>query len=236
MTDPIELLIRRINKADNGSIRPFVTLSYAQSLDGCLTEKAGKSFPLSGREAMVMTHQLRASHEGILIGIETALVDNPQLTVRHVKGPTPQPVILDTHLRLPLDSSLMVGETPPWIATSHSVDAEQVALFETRGASVIRVPESVECVDLSELLQLLAQRGIRRLMVEGGRRVISSFLEHKLVDLVVLTISPRILGGVPAIDRHSIMKLDGGPTLSNPTWCQLGSDMILWGEPRWVVQ
>src|SRR5512142_1687762 len=87
--------------------RPLVTLSYAQSLDGCLTVERGRPTPLSGREALRLTHRLRAAHQGILVGVGTVLADDPQLNVRLVEGRSPRPLVLDTNLRLPLEAGLL---------------------------------------------------------------------------------------------------------------------------------
>ena len=81
--------------------RPFVTLSYAQSLDGSIADRPGRPLALSGPQAMALTHGLRAAHEAILVGIGTVLADNPRLNVRLVDGPDPQPMVVDSRLRFP---------------------------------------------------------------------------------------------------------------------------------------
>src|SRR5687768_14040118 len=86
--------------------RPFVTLSYAQSLDGSIAVNSGASLALSGLESTCLTHQLRSLHDGILVGISTVLTDNPQLSVREWDGPSPQPIVLDSHLRMPATARL----------------------------------------------------------------------------------------------------------------------------------
>ena len=98
--------------------RPFVTLSYAQSLDGSIAARRGATTPISGPDALRLTHQLRAHHDAILVGIGTVLADDPQLTVRLVAGPNPQPVIVDSRLRLPLTARLLSDGAPPPTAFS----------------------------------------------------------------------------------------------------------------------
>ena len=96
--------------------RPFVTVSYAQSIDGSIATRRRRPLPISGPGAMRMTHGLRALHDGILVGIETVLADDPQLSVRLVEGPHPQPVVLDTRLRTPLEARLLKGGNGrPWL-------------------------------------------------------------------------------------------------------------------------
>ena len=98
--------------------RSFVTLSFAQSLDGSITVKRGQFTAISGSESMHLTHQLRAAHQAILIGIGTALSDDPQLSVRLVDGQQPQPVVVDSQLRLPLTAKLFTQPRLPWIFTT----------------------------------------------------------------------------------------------------------------------
>ncbi len=91
--------------------RPLVSLCYAQSLDGSLAARGGKTLRLSGPESMALTHRLRAAHDAILVGIGTILADNPSLTVRYAAGKNPQPVILDSSLRFPLNANLLYQES-----------------------------------------------------------------------------------------------------------------------------
>ncbi|MCK4899238.1 MAG: RibD family protein, partial [Anaerolineales bacterium] len=104
---PIDELLADAKADSQSAERPLVTLSYAQSLDGSIAVRRGSPLSLSSPEAMTLTHRLRAAHETILVGIGTVLADNPRLTVRLVEGRNPQPIILDSHLRLFLDANLL---------------------------------------------------------------------------------------------------------------------------------
>ena len=100
--------------------RPFITVSYAQSLDGSIATASRQQMQLSGPESMRLTHQLRACCQSILVGIGTVLADDPSLTVRLVEGKSPQPIILDTRLRTPLDANLVQRSGPsPWIVNGN---------------------------------------------------------------------------------------------------------------------
>ena len=214
--------------------RPFVTLSYAQSLDGSIAVHRKERAKLSGSEAMVLTHRLRAAHDAILIGIGTALADDPRLTVRLVEGANPQPVLLDCHLRLPLNARLLRHpDRQLWIATTAAAPASRRRELERAGARIFELPANSDGhVDLGSLLVLLKQRGIRHIMVEGGAEVISSFLHEKLVDQLVVTVAPRLLGGLPAITRNGVPL----PVLGDVSYQQLGRDLILWARPLWEEQ
>jgi 3,4-dihydroxy 2-butanone 4-phosphate synthase/GTP cyclohydrolase II len=215
--------------------RPWVTLSYAQSLDGCIAAHPGQTLALSGPQSLVLTHRLRAAHDAILVGIGTVLADDPRLTVRLVEGKDPQPVIVDSQLRLPMDANLLGGHSsPPWIATCDEADPDRQRSLETANARVLRIPADPDGgVYLVALLECLGTLGINSLMVEGGARIITSFLREQLVDLLILTVSPLLVGGVHAVDSLRTTDLVGFPRLSTPHYEWLGGDLILWGELSW---
>src|SRR5690606_10285843 len=99
--------------------RPFVTLSYAQSLDGSIAIRSGEPLVLSGPESLCFTHHLRSIHDGILVGIGTVLSDDPQLTVRHCEGESPQPIVLDSQLRIPSTARLCcLPDKRCWVLTT----------------------------------------------------------------------------------------------------------------------
>lgn len=214
------------------SNRPLVTVSYAQSLDGCLSKERGQPFRLSGPEALKLTHTLRAAHDAILVGIGTVLADNPQLTVRLVPGNNPRPVVLDTHLHIPLDCNLLRRtETLPWIACGINPDEEKQQMLEDLKARILccQIDENKR-IDLADLLRQLGDSGIRSVMVEGGAAVINSFLEAGLADLAVVTIAPVWLHGLHLPE-------DQGETsrrnfIADPVITQLGEDSVLWGQVR----
>jgi len=213
--------------------RPFVTLTYAQSVDGCIAAQVDQPLAISGPQSRGLTHELRAAHDAILVGIGTVLADDPRLTVRLVDARNPRPVVLDSRLRFPLDARLLAG-SEPWIVTSEDADPRRQAALEAAGAGVLRLPLSAPGrISLEHLLSELAGRGVYSLMVEGGAAVISSFLASRLVDHLVVTVAPILVGGLPAVAR-----LDNGsrallPRLRAPRYRQMGDDMVIWGAPEW---
>lgn len=215
--------------------RPSITLSYAQSLDGSITARRGQPLALSGPESMTMTHQLRANHDAILVGIDTVLADDPSLTVRLVNGRDPQPIILDSQLRFPLSAKMLNNPRPPWIAAVEPINPTRRKQLEAAGAHILAVPPNSQGqVDLVALLAQLRQRGINRLMVEGGAAVITGFLAAQLVDRLVLTIVPILVGGLNAIGSPVQLNGAGFPRLKNPHYEQMGNDLVLSGDVMWA--
>jgi GTP cyclohydrolase II len=213
--------------------RPFVTLSYAQSLDGSIADRPGHPLALSGSQAMALTHGLRAAHEAILVGIGTVLADNPRLNVRLVAGQDPQPIVVDSRLRFPPYANLLKNRRSPWIATNEGVEAERQQALEAAGARILQVPGINGWVDLAALLENLGSMGINSLMVEGGAQIITSFLISRLVDQVVLTIAPLLVGGLRVVGHLGHSPRRRLPRLINLSYQQLGDDLVLRGEPAW---
>ena len=211
--------------------RPFVTLSYAQSLDGSIAARYGRPLALSGFQSMALTHRLRAMHDGILVGIGTVLADNPRLDVRLVEGKDPQPVIVDSRLRFPPYANLLRNGRSPWIITGEGVDPERQSVLEAMGVQVFHLPGSNGLLDMIFLLRHLGNMGINSLMVEGGAQIIGSFLASRLVDQIVLTIAPLMVGGLRVMEGFPPRK--GFPRLRHLSYQQLGEDLVLRGEPDW---
>ncbi|KAI9056975.1 bacterial bifunctional deaminase-reductase [Trametes sanguinea] len=212
--------------------RPYVTLTFAQSLDAKIAGAGGKQLILSGKESLVMTHWMRTLHDAILVGIGTALNDNPQLNTRHVPPlpaghpnsyRLPRPIILDTHLRLSPECKLLknyqagCGRRPwvlcapqsaPWDAARTEAFTQRAAALQSAGARVIELDAdgATGMIAIPDLLAALNELGVRSLMVEGGARVIRSFLHaarssatsgsdgKKAVDALVVTVAPTLVG------------------------------------------
>jgi 3,4-dihydroxy 2-butanone 4-phosphate synthase/GTP cyclohydrolase II len=223
-----ELQQRAITCASERGL-PFVTLTYAQSLDGSIASATRQPLAFSGPQAMTLTHALRATHDAILVGIGTVLADDPQLTVRLVAGPHPQPVVLDSHLRFPPHARLLQHPRGVWLAATRHDRAEPLPA----SAEVLAVDADQERVDLTDLLRRLAARGIRSVMVEGGATVISSFLRQRLADYVVVTMSPRYVGGLTGLAGAPAHGNGALPRLHEVGYTPAGDDLIVWGEPVW---
>lgn len=239
----VERLRGRIAGGRAGRAAPFVTLAYAQSVDGSIAVRRGRPLPLSGPASRVLTHRLRAAHDAILVGIGTVLADDPWLTVRHVDGPDPRPVVLDSRLRTPPGARLLADPARrPLIATTAAADAARQAALEGAGAEVARFPPDPRgLVPLEPLLGRLHGDGVASVMVEGGARVITSFLRARRVDHVLLTIASVVVGGLRAVGPLAGdaggrgEEVEGTPRLCGVEAFRLGDDVVLSGAPLWTA-
>src|SRR5262245_37888032 len=187
--------------------RPRVTLHFAQSLDGRIATRSRSGCWISGPASTRFAHELRAASGAVIIGSGTALADDPLLTVRHVEGPQPLRVVLDARARLPASAKLVTDRTSPTIQASCVADRPSIAPHVERW--LLPPGPGGEGIDLAALLVRLAQRGARSVLVEGGGRVITSFLRARLVDRIVVSIAPIVLGaGVDAVGDLAIERLD----------------------------
>lgn len=215
--------------------RPFVTVSYAQSIDGSIAEFPDHPLSLSGELSLSLTHAIRAAHGAILVGIGTVLADNPALTVRYAAGENPQPVILDSRLRFPLFSPMLENPVKrPWIFTNGRADQARMSTLRNAGAEIFTasaIPDGN--LDLMAVLRKLREMGILSVLVEGGAQVITSFLASRLIDQFIITIAPVLIGGVRAFEtgrRINPVKL---PKLGDLSQQILGEDIVIIGKPTW---
>ncbi len=198
--------------------RPHVILKLAVSADDKIGVAGRKPVAISGEAAKARMHLLRAQSDAILVGIGTVLADDPVLTCRlpGMEARSPVRVVLDRSLRLPAGSKLVhsARETPLWVMASKVSEAATAAKLGASGAQVIRVaPAATTGLDLQAVLHALSDKGITRLLVEGGARVASSFVSAGLVDEVWLLRGPDPIGadGVSALDALPLTALTESP-------------------------
>ena len=218
--------------------RPFVTVSYAQTLDGRLATSTGSSHWISGPESLRFAHELRASHDGIMVGAGTIRQDDPRLTVRHVSGRNPLRIVVDSTLRTPFTAAVLAGGAAGGtvLAVVGRASAERRDAARALGATVLCLPEDRRGrVDLIALFAALHARGLRSLMVEGGAQMITSLLQLRLVDRLAICIAPKILGaGINAVGDLGICDLAGAVTLADATTSRYGDDIVIDGRVQYA--
>jgi diaminohydroxyphosphoribosylaminopyrimidine deaminase/5-amino-6-(5-phosphoribosylamino)uracil reductase len=212
--------------------RPHVILKLAVSSDDKIAAAGGKTVAITGEASKTRVHLLRAQSDAILVGIGTVLADDPLLTCRlpGMEARSPVRVVLDRALRI-LGSSLLMQsarQTPLWLMTSETSEAAAAARLGAAGAQVIRVRATANSLDLPSVLHALSERGITRLMVEGGARVASSFVAAGLVDEIWLLRGPAIVGadGVSALDAMPLSAITRSPAFKVRASETLGNDYL----------
>ena len=201
--------------------RPHVILKLAVSSDDKIAAAGRKPVAITGDAARSRVHLLRAQFDAIVVGIGTVLADDPLLTTRlpGMEAQSPVRVVLDRSLRIPGSSRLVhsARQTPLWVMTSNLAEAPAAMKLGAAGAQLIRVATTMAPpgLDLQAVLHALAEKGITRLLVEGGSRVASSFVAAGLVDEIWLLRGPNSIGadGVPALHALPVSAITQSPQL-----------------------
>lgn len=210
---------------------PQVTLKFAQTLDGRIATVTGDSKWISSPESRRFAHMLRSQHDAVLVGVNTVLKDNPRLDVRLVRGKNPFKVIVDSKLRAPLSANILKRQAYKAIfAVTKKANLRKIGQIEKLGAKVIIVPADRNGqVDLKKLLKRLTQLGIKRLLVEGGAKIITGFLKMGLVNRVTVITATKIIGrGLDAL-QTPLATRNIRLRLKEPLLFQLGRDLIIEG-------
>jgi diaminohydroxyphosphoribosylaminopyrimidine deaminase/5-amino-6-(5-phosphoribosylamino)uracil reductase len=215
--------------------RPHVTLKLAVSADGKAGLAGRKPAPITGEAARARVHLMRAQNDAILIGIGTALADDPQLTCRlpGMAERSPVRIVLDSDLRLPRAGALVrgAGTTPVWVIAGEGAGADAERALRDDGVEVFRLAAADRAggrLDLAALLRLLADRGITRLMVEGGPTVAAAFVAADLVDEAALLRGMDSIGpdGIAPLDAMPLAALTASPRLRSRGIETVGGDTI----------
>jgi diaminohydroxyphosphoribosylaminopyrimidine deaminase / 5-amino-6-(5-phosphoribosylamino)uracil reductase len=212
--------------------RPLVTLKLATSLDGRIAMPSGESRWITGPAARERAHLLRARHDAVMVGIGTVLADDPELTCRlpGLGDRSPVRVVVDRRLRVPRSARLVGGARtiPTWVLTAGSVDAGRRDALVESGVQTIEVDTAGDRLDLDAALRALGERGITRLLVEGGARLAAALLEARLVDRLIWFHAPLLIGGdgVPAVAGLGVAALADTPAFERLSTEIIGADLL----------
>jgi len=217
---------------------PWVILKWAMTLDGKSATAGGESKWITGEKARAYTHRLRRRVDGVLVGTQTALQDDPILTARPSGGRKPLRIVLDRmgilplHLRLLSEKdSLNLGQRV--YVTSARSSRRRRQVLEDRGLQVLVVPTTRDGLDLHSVLKELGARGVCQLLVEGGPRLLGSFLAAGLAHEVAAFVAPRLLGGESArgaVEGPGLPSLLDTPWVRGPGLRRLGRDFLIEGR------
>lgn len=214
---------------------PFVTLKAASTLDGKIATHSLDSKWITSEEARLDVHLLRSQHMAILVGVGTVIADDPELTARIPNGRNPLRIVLDSTLRIPLDSKLVtdrVAET--WIFTSRNHDVARRKALEQLGVSVYQTNTDTQ-VNVLDVVRLLGEQGISSLFIEGGGTINAAFLEQGLVDKVIFYFAPKLVGGKMAptfIEGTGVEWMKDAIDIRDGEFSKIGKDFKFMGYPE----
>jgi diaminohydroxyphosphoribosylaminopyrimidine deaminase/5-amino-6-(5-phosphoribosylamino)uracil reductase len=212
---------------------PFVIMKAAVTLDGMIADASGNSQWISSESSRRFVHRLRRKVDSVLVGIETVFKDDPELTVRLVSSKrNPKRIVLDSRLRVPLEARVLDEAASTIIVTG--VEKEKAKLLKRKGKAVWLVNTIAGGeIDLKGFLARAAAEGITSILVEGGRKVYSSFLRQRLVDKVYLFIAPKFLGdGIPLVEGLHIKRIEDSLQLKNLSLRRVDSDTLVIAYPQ----
>lgn len=216
---------------------PFVIAKFAMSLDGKIATHTGDSRWITDQRAREHAHRVRAQVDSIMVGINTVLTDDPQLTARPGGRPLararqPLRVVVDSGGRLPLSARLFSSAGPVLLATTAALSSHRRRELEDRGVQVAELPSHHGLVDLVALLRYLGEREITSVLAEGGGALLGSLFDRGLVDRTLVFIAPLIIGGkdaVPAVGGKGVEAIAQALRLVRVRWRRLGPDLLVSG-------
>jgi diaminohydroxyphosphoribosylaminopyrimidine deaminase/5-amino-6-(5-phosphoribosylamino)uracil reductase len=230
---------RRLNEAWFHWVQsalPWVVAKAACSLDGKIATATGESQWLTGEAARRFGHHLRHRVDAILVGINTALADDPQLTTRlpRRRGKDPIRIVLDSRLRLPLSARLLhlASSAPTWVACTDQAPVDKIQALRQLGAEVLVLPAGSGRVSLTALLPLLGERQVQSLLVEGGAEVLGAFFDQKLVHQFHFLYASKFLGGRQApgvLGGQGVIHLEEAQIATDLRVRRIGTDLLISG-------
>ncbi len=219
--------------------RPFVTVKIAQTLDGYIAAPDGNSRWITGQKSREMVHRWRSKYDAVMVGRNTALHDNPRLTVRHVEGRQPYRIVIDGPLELPETLNLFTDQYEErTILVTHNKEK-----LEREGDPMLKILESNYFrgktlavdkkeghVNLGEAFKALAEENITSVLVEAGQNLASALLRENLIDKIACFTAPKLLGGgTKSVTGLNILRMNEILTLKQTRWEKVGEDMLFTG-------
>lgn len=228
---------RKMNEVFNKFIvskEPFMTMKAASTLDGKIATYTGDSKWITSPEAREDVHVLRNEHQAILVGANTVIADDPELTTRIPNGRNPIRIIMDSTLRIPINAKVVTdGLAKTMIFTSEKYDLEKRSALEAKGIEVIPTTGAVH-TDPKDVVRMLGERNISSVLIEGGGSIHSAFMENRLVDKVVHYFAPKLVGGKFAptfLEGSGAALMNEAVELKDVTVTKVGPDFKFVGYP-----
>jgi len=217
---------------------PFVIAKFAMSLDGKIATQNGDSKWISGEESRQFVHYLRHIFDAIMVGANTVVADDPQLSVRGCSGKggktklQPLRVIVDGRGRIPVSARVFEEPGKTLVAVAKPFNVKKAEEFKKAGAEIVELPAKKDIMDLEELLKVLGKREVTSVLVEGGSGLFGSLFDHGLVDKVLAFISPIIIGGdgaKSAVGGTGVNNVADALRLNRVKTTEFGDDVLISG-------
>ena len=218
---------------------PDVLAKWAMSVDGRIATVKGESRYLSGEASRKYVHEMRADADAVMVGVGTVLADDPLLTTRHVEGPTPLRVVLDSACRTPLRAKMLetLDDGKVIVATTSRAPAKRISLLEACGAEVLIVGSVAGRVDPEAVCSALAERDVQYVLVEGGAQLLGALFERHLVDRAAVFVTPRVIGGASApaaVAGAGFESLAEAASIERLRSRPMGEDVVIEGDVRYA--
>ncbi len=215
--------------------RPYIILKLAQSVDGRIATSTGDSKWISSLKARKLAHRLRSEVDGVIVGSGTVRADNPQLTVRHLKGINPYRIVVTGNGKLPASCHLLKNNQDQLTIIASTKQATNVGTEKNNRTPIHwSIRPGTDGVDISDLVEQAGQFGMRSLLVEGGAAMITSFLRARLADKLILISAPRIIGdGLNSVGSLSTISITDSVDLESVRYEQIDNDMVMTAYPKW---
>lgn len=210
---------------------PLVTLKLAASLDGRIATASGESRWITGEDSRRFVHRLRAAHDAVLVGAETVIRDDPELTCRVSGGRNPLRVVLDGRLRVPLRAQVLTNTVAAatLVCTGRRAPLTKVRRMQEQGVEVLCLPERAGSIGMKQLMRALGRRGIMSVLIEGGATVAAAAITARVVDRVLIFYAPKLIGGDgrPMLAPLGIRRLTDAPRLRHLRVKRFAADVLV---------
>src|SRR3972149_7237333 len=217
---------------------PYITVKWAMSIDGKIATHTGESRWITSEESRKYVHKIRGLMNGILVGINTVVRDDPLLTCRIEGGQNPKRIVVDSKAALPINSRLLstINEGEIIVAVTKNAQLKRIQKLEQMGCRIVQTKDMNGGVDLKELFQRLGEMKLTNILVEGGSRVITSVIEGRLADRVMVFLAPIIIGGEGAkspVLGTGINKISEAAEIDEVEIKRLSNDIIIEGTLKY---
>ena len=210
--------------------KPFVIIKVAMSADGRIATKTGDSKYITSKEARTLVHRLRTEVDAVMVGLNTVLRDDPELTPRLYAGKDPLKIVVDSALNIPKKCNLMKNPGKLIIATTSKAPKNEIQKMQDKGIRIITAKSSMGMVDIADLMKQLGRHEITSVMIEGGSELNSSAIKAGVADKILIFTAPKLIGnGHGAIGNLGVSKIDKAINLKDSVCSRIGKDMLVEG-------